>query len=31
MQTEARWGGPCKPGQKPGDINPIKADKPKRR
>jgi hypothetical protein len=31
MQTEARWVGPCKPGQKPGDINPIKADKPKAR
>ncbi len=32
MQTEGRWVGPCKPGQKPGDINTIKADrKPKGR
>ena len=32
MQTEGRWLGPCKPGQKPGDINTIKADrKPKGR
>ena len=32
LQTEARWVGACKPGQQPGDINPIKADrKPKAR
>ena len=25
MQTEARWVGPCKPGQRPGEMNMIEA------